>query len=203
MSTSPDSGINQSSDGRTFLSSSSSSSQLEAPTNLPRLVVPMKTSPAEVLESPPPSEMPRTPSPHSPLSPTPNYSTAQTPEPFDSLAPNDMHFDNEMPHMNSYHIAAAPPEPNLKIPLKYQRQSKTSQKHYKKKFRERQWEQYDDYDKDDLIGSAGDNIDDFADNNAPYDNHHLNSHHKSSKYWKKGKGNWDWQKPESDPANFL
>lgn len=195
-STSPDSGINQSSDGRTFLSSSSSSSQLDAPTNLLRTVVPiMKSSPAEVLESPPPSqtpEMPRTPSPTS--SPPPNYS-AQSPEPYDPIAANDMHFDGDMPHLNSYHIAA--PEPNLKIPLKYQRQSKTSAKHYKKKFRERTWE-YDEYEKEELIGGANDGIDDFADGNVPY----LSSHHKSSKFWKKGKGNWDWKNQEEDPANF-
>lgn len=50
-STSPDSGINQSSDGRTFLSSSSSSSQLDAPTTATpphrRAVAP----PAEVVEA--------------------------------------------------------------------------------------------------------------------------------------------------------
>lgn len=50
-STSPDSGINQSSDGRTFLSSSSSSSQLDAPTTATpphrRAVAP----PTEVVEA--------------------------------------------------------------------------------------------------------------------------------------------------------
>lgn len=49
-STSPDSGINQSSDGRTFLSSSSSSSQLDAPTTATpphQRAVPPPIEPAE------------------------------------------------------------------------------------------------------------------------------------------------------------
>lgn len=42
--------------------------------------------------------------------------------------------------------------PTLKIPLKYQRQSKV--KHYKKKFRDRKWE-YDDYAEPEVfVGSA-------------------------------------------------
>lgn len=41
--------------------------------------------------------------------------------------------------------------PTLKIPLKYQRQSKV--KHYKKKFRDRKWE-YDDYGEADVFAGA-------------------------------------------------
>lgn len=68
----------------------------------------------------------------------------------------------------------------LRIPLKYQRQS--SEKHYKKKFRERRWEyNYDDY------GYGSSNQRDGE------SRHHSNSpvHHKSSKFRPKGK-DWDW-----------
>lgn len=41
--------------------------------------------------------------------------------------------------------------PTLKIPLKYQRQSKV--KHYKKKFRDRKWE-YDEYGEADVFAGA-------------------------------------------------
>lgn len=170
-STSPDSGINQSSDGRTFLSSSSSSSQLDAPTNLLRTVVPiMKTSPAEVLESPPPPDMPRTPSPSS--SPPPIYS-AQSP-----YDPYMLHNSDEKLNVSSqyaYHNDA--PEPNLKIPLKYQRQSKSVS--YKKKFRT--WE-YDDG----VNAGEADSLDDYNDFN------HL---HKASKFRPKGK---NWRNHEND-----
>lgn len=168
-STSPDSGINQSSDGRTFLSSSSSSSQMDGPTNLLRTVVPiMKTSPAEVLESPPPPDMPRTPSPSS--SPPPIYS-AQSP--FD---PYMMHNNgDEKQYSNAYHNDA--PEPNLKIPLKYQRQSKSVS--YKKKFRT--WE----YDEGANVGE-NDSLDDYND---------INHLHKSSKFRPKGK---NWRNHEND-----
>lgn len=195
-STSPDSGINQSSDGRTFLSSSSSSSQLDGPTNLLRTVVPiMKSSP---VESPPLLELPRTPSP-----------SASPPPMLYSQSPIMMH-----------HSA----ENSLKIPLKYQRQSKSqSQKHYKKKFRERTWE-YDEYDKEsngimDDVGPgrghyAGDGVGVTGINDVDYimSHHstaasmlsaHHNSHlHKSSKFRPKGK-DWDWrgQNHETDSAH--
>lgn len=230
-STSPDSGINQSSDGRTFLSSSSSSSQLDAPTNLLRTVVPiLKSSPAEVLDSPPPSEMPRTPSPSS--SPPPIYSNP-SPLLIDSAPSNNIHLDHSLSHLQHHHqhhhhsrhnnnhhhygSSGAAAETNLKIPLKYQRQSKSSsQKHYKKKFRERTWE-YDEYDKDEILSNHG-SVEEFGSMNAhnnhnglddghllsssasssatlgssQYNNHHNNHHHKSSKFRPKGK-DWDWR----------
>lgn len=169
-STSPDSGINQSSDGRTFLSSSSSSSQLDAPTNLLRTVVPiMKTSPAEV-DSPPPPDMPRTPSPSS--SPPPIYSAQSPYDPY-MLHNSDEKLNNSDQY--AYHNEA--PEPNLKIPLKYQRQSKSVS--YKKKFRT--WE----YDEGANVGE-NDSLDDYNDFN------HL---HKSSKFRPKGK---NWRNHEND-----
>lgn len=155
---SPDSGINQSgSDCRTFLSSSSSSSQLDLPSNSIRAtMVPLiKSSPAEALDSPPLSEaeLPRTPSP--------------------SASPPLHYAGKALPQQN--HLS----ENHLKIPLKYQRQSKSShhQKHYKKKFRERTWE----YDCDEIIGgdvAYGPEAD-------------LSTHHKS-KFRPKGK-DWDWR----------
>lgn len=53
----------------------------------------------------------------------------------------------------SPHLAAMmrPGSPTLKIPLKYQRQSKV--KHYKKKFRDRKWE-YDEYVESDVFSGA-------------------------------------------------
>lgn len=142
--TSPDSGINNS-DGRNFLSSSSSSSQIDANPTL------LKSLP-EPIDSPPLSEsgrdnLPKTPSP-----------TASPPVIYSSNS--------------SHHQSLS------SIPLKYQRQSKSSssaasEKHYKKKFRDRTWE----YDFDDG------NMD------ANMDNHQ--QHHKSSKFRPKGKG-WGW-----------
>lgn len=143
-STSPDSGINQSSDGRTFLSSSSSSSQMDGPTNLLRTVVPiMKTSPAEVLDSSPPPDMPRTPSPTS--SPPPIYSAQSPYDPY-MLQNEDKQYSSHVYHPDA-------PEPNLKIPLKYQRQSKSVS--YKKKFRT--WE----YDEAGNAGGENDSLDDY------------------------------------------
>lgn len=155
--TSPDSGINQSGSDCRFLSSSSSSSQLDLPSNSMRAtMVPLiKSSPAEPLDSPPLSEaeLPRTPSPSPSASPPMLYGGKALPQ--------------------QHHLS----ENHLKIPLKYQRQSKSSshhQKHYKKKFRERTWE----YDCDESVGS------DMA-----YG--HETAHHKS-KFRPKGK-DWDWR----------
>lgn len=103
-------------------------------------------------------------------------------------------------------------EHNLKIPLKYQRQSKSmSQKHYKKKFRDRTWE-YDEYDKDhghmDDGGSdrghyhGGMNDVDYlmsSSSSAMLSAH--NSHlHKSSKFRPKGK-DWDWRNEHHRPKS--
>lgn len=103
-----------------------------------------------------------------------------------------------------HHPYSGPVESGLKIPLKYQRQKQTSQKHYKKKFRT--WE-YDDfeYDKDDALSNNG-SVDEYA--NIGSHNHHHDSnsndrqmvspiastfqnsqYHKSSKFRPKGK---DW-----------
>lgn len=209
--TSPDSGINHSSDGRTFLSSSSSSSQLDGPTHsMPTILPIMKTSPAEVIESPPPSEMPRTPSPSS--SP-PSIFSRQSPGLLGSSASSLL--DGEDTFLHNHHRYAN--DNGLKIPLKYQRQSKTAtQKHYKKKFRERTWE-YDDFDKDDLTGSEADFAGTIVNNHIlrgnSLDSDHIMStssspittssqlsfnsslhshhhHHKSSKFRPKGKDWW-------------
>ncbi|KAL9698546.1 hypothetical protein quinque_001987 [Culex quinquefasciatus] len=146
--TSPDSGINQSDHSRTFLSSSSSSSQLDVPPSsvsagsgsssssggMMKHIVPIiKSSPAEPVESPPLSDvgLPRTPSPSSspPLMYHQSAAAASAAGPPSAAATaNLMHGSN-----------------SLKIPLKYQRQSKvSSEKHYKKKFRERNWEEYEE-----------------------------------------------------------
>lgn len=161
-----------------------------------RTVVPiMKSSP---VESPPLSELPRTPSP-----------SASPPPILYSQSPIMMH-----------HTA----ENNLKIPLKYQRQSKSqSQKHYKKKFRERTWE-YDEYDKesnetmDDLAsdrghyggGAVGAGVNDVGEYIMSHhtsaasmiSTHHSNHLHKSSKFRPKGK-DWDWrgQNHETDSTH--
>lgn len=227
-STSPDSGINQSSDGRTFLSSSSSSSQLDAPMHsMPSVLPVMKTSPAEVMESPPPSEMPRTPSPSS--SPPMIYSR-QSPARLgssnrssSSLLDHDDAYNHNHRHHNNSNQQFHNDNSGLKIPLKYQRQSKSSsQKHYKKKFRERTWE-YEDYDKHELAGGddfAGTIVNNHIHGNSldgdplmsastsPIptqssaasaaaaaqfnNNHHSHHHHKSSKFRPKGK-DWDWR----------
>lgn len=184
----------------------------------------MKSSPAEVLESSPPPEMPRTPSPTSP----PIYSS-QSPifdpmsmydntamlskgtlnsglhnhsdggrsrkslniERRDShdeydLVTNDMIGNDErdpFSHLSNRH------EP--KIPLKYQRQSKSSQKPYKKKFRT--W----GYEDDVGSGVGNDNdLDDFNDSrDMQYGSHH--HHHKASKFRPKGK-DYDWRNHEND-----
>lgn len=111
---------------------------------------------------------------------------------------------------SKHHQYGGPVEPNLKIPLKYQRQSKSSsQKHYKKKFRERTWEydEFDKYDKDDVLSNNG-SVDEFTSgglNNHHHDSmddrqlvsptastfHNNQQYHKSSKFRPKGK-DWDW-----------
>lgn len=147
--TSPDSGINQSDHSRTFLSSSSSSSQLDVPPSsisagsgsssssggMMKHVVPIiKSSPAEPVESPPLSDvgLPRTPSPSS--SPPLIYHQSAAAAAAAAVPASTAAAVNLMHGSNS-----------LKIPLKYQRQSKvSSEKHYKKKFRERNWEEYEE-----------------------------------------------------------
>lgn len=187
-STSPDSGINQSSDGRTFLSSSSSSSQLDAPTNILGNVVPiMKSSPVEPLESPPLSELPRTPSP--------------------SSSSSSMLYSAQSPIMmeSKHHIVENVP----KIPLKYQRQLKSQlQKHYKKKFRERTWE-YDEFEKDNTTDDAGlERRQNGGHNDVDYlmATSTTTTLHKSSKFRPKGK-DWDWRSDQTNysnwPANAL
>ncbi|XP_062554766.1 histone-lysine N-methyltransferase, H3 lysine-79 specific isoform X2 [Armigeres subalbatus] len=222
--TSPDSGINQSDHSRTFLSSSSSSSQLDVPpssssagsgssvsSGLMKHVVPIiKSSPAEPVESPPLSDvgLPRTPSPSS--SPPLLYqSTSGLP----TAAQNLLHSGS-----------------NLKIPLKYQRQSKVpSEKHYKKKFRERNWEEYEESIGGRLssTGSAEPLDPDYADGfgntgtanpisgtvtmglgnvnaleNAQHSDNLLLHHHKhkSAKFRPKGK-DWNWDDEHSNTSS--
>lgn len=220
--TSPDSGINQSDHSRTFLSSSSSSSQLDVPpssssagsgssasSGLMKHTVPIiKSSPAEPVESPPLSDvgLPRTPSPSS--SPPLIYQSASA---VSSAAQNLLHGGN-----------------SLKIPLKYQRQSKVpSEKHYKKKFRERNWEEYEESIGGRLssTGSAEPMDQDFADGyggttigctpggpsigmssgnlleNSQHSDNLLHHHkHKSAKFRPKGK-DWNWDDEHSNTSS--
>ncbi|XP_058821838.1 histone-lysine N-methyltransferase, H3 lysine-79 specific [Topomyia yanbarensis] len=222
--TSPDSGINQSDHSRAFLSSSSSSSQLDVPPSsasagsgsstgsgmLKHIVPIIKSSPAEPVESPPLSDvgLPRTPSPSS--SPPLIY---QSSVPAPVSAHNLMHSGN-----------------NLKIPLKYQRQSKVpSEKHYKKKFRERNWEEYEESLGGRLssTGSAEPLDQDYIDGfGAPSgasvtgnasvgltsgvqmdstqttnsDNLHHHHKHKSAKFRPKGK-DWNWDDEHSNASS--
>lgn len=249
--TSPDSGITHSSNNsdaaRTFLSTSSTSSQLDLPissgsstssgnssfmghhshhhhnhlggsqehlsdssiksthseVNAMALALKNCSSPQDpaAIDSPPLSDMglPRTPSPNV---------AVNTPPPASLLNTNTNSLDSSAN--------------NLKIPLKYQRKSKTSlEKHYKKKFCERNWE----YDCDELLaysnsssntaadaaGNANDQIDgaskdlDCLNSSSSMStieqqqqmlHHHQQQqqqlqHHKSSKFRPKGK-DWDW-----------
>lgn len=94
------------------------------------------------------------------------------------LPTNEMLADRDpFSHLNNRN------EPNLKIPLKYQRQSKSSQKPYKKKFRT--WEYEDD---------AGSNV---GNDNSLDDFRDIHYHHKSSKFRPKGK-DYDWRNHEND-----
>lgn len=119
----------------------------------------IKSSPAEPLDSPPLSEaeLPRTPSP--------------------SASPPILYGGKAVlpPHQQHHHLS----ENHLKIPLKYQRQSKSSshQKHYKKKFRERTWE----YDCDESVGG-----------DVAYGHETDMATHHKSKFRPKGK-DWDWR----------
>lgn len=220
--TSPDSGINQSDHSRTFLSSSSSSSQLDVPpssssagsgssasSGLMKHIVPIiKSSPAEPVESPPLSDvgLPRTPSPSS--SPPLIYQSASA---VSSVGQNLLHGGS-----------------SLKIPLKYQRQSKVpSEKHYKKKFRERNWEEYEESIGGRLssTGSAEPMDQDFADGyggtttgsaaggpsigmssgnsleSSQHSDNLLHHHkHKSAKFRPKGK-DWNWDDEHSNTSS--
>lgn len=229
--TSPDSGINQSDHSRTFLSSSSSSSQLDVPpssasagsgssssSGMMKHIVPIiKSSPAEPVESPPLSDvgLPRTPSPSS--SPPLMYQSA-TATAAAAAVPSSAATANLM-HGNS----------SLKIPLKYQRQSKvSSEKHYKKKFRERNWEEYEESLSGRLssTGSAEPLDQDFTDgfggpagtsaptlstgppldggtatnSNADTLHHHQHHKHKSAKFRPKGK-DWNWDDEHSNTSS--
>lgn len=143
-----------------------------------QLVVPIiKSSPAEPVDSPPLSEpgLPRTPSPST--SPSLSYTSSTSNK--GSCSSN-----------------------NLKIPLKYQRQSsKSSEKHYKKKFRERNWEEYEmeNFGHDDSTQDHQEHNDheqEPEDNNSSSSSSHQHnsSHHKikSAKFRPKGK-DWNWR----------
>lgn len=246
--TSPDSGITHSSSNsdaaRTFLSTSSTSSQLDLPISSGSSTSSGNSSfmghhghhhnhlggSQEHLSD---SSMKST---HSDVNSLPitlkNCSSPQDPSAIDSPPLSDM----GLPRTPSPNVAVNTPPPsllnannsldntnnNLKIPLKYQRKSKTSlEKHYKKKFCERNWE----YDCDELLaysnsssntaadaaGNANDQIDgvskemDCLNNSSSslehqqqQQQHQLqlqqqqqHNHHKSSKFRPKGK-DWDW-----------
>lgn len=157
--TSPDSGITHS-DGRTFLSSSSSSSHLELP-----LVVRanhyhrglLKTTTVPIIKSSPAGE----PIEQPPRTPSPSESTSESP-----------------PIIFNHHAPQVPVTNNLKIPLKYQRQKTTSEKHFKKKFRERNWEEYEDNYSKETSGVS----------QEPETSRHK---HKTAKFRPKGK-DWHW-----------
>uniref|UniRef100_A0A1A9ZHW9 Histone-lysine N-methyltransferase, H3 lysine-79 specific n=1 Tax=Glossina pallidipes TaxID=7398 RepID=A0A1A9ZHW9_GLOPL len=247
--TSPDSGITHSSSNseasRTFLSTSSTSSQLDLPissgsstsssgnssflshhptvcsdhlsdssmksenASLP-IALKRCSSPVDptAIESPPLSDMglPRTPSP--------NASTVNTSSPPPPPLTNAL--------INSMENSGNQSTNNLKIPLKYQRKSKTSsEKHYKKKFCERNWE----YDCDEIMSYSNSSSNTATDNNNANNvsaNSNVNAkgniggieqidgiglknsnmpaataaaaaaaQHKSSKFRPKGK-DWDW-----------
>ncbi|KAL5274114.1 DOT1L family protein [Megaselia abdita] len=183
--TSPDSGIahsNNSENARTFLSNSSSSSQIELSTCLvENLTTNIQTvplgkasfTPDEAIESPPLSDngIPRTPSP----------SVSNIP-----IKPTDI-------------------LPATTIPLKYQR--KSSEKHFKKKFRERNWE-YDSSMFEDTSSSSQTKSNEI--NNSEETNSHQSttmtaeqpkiSNHKASKFRPKGK---DWTKKKDESTNGL
>lgn len=192
--TSPDSGIvqsNNSENARTFLSNSSSSSQIELSTcsgeNLATNIqtVPLgkaSFTPDEAIESPPLSDngIPRTPSPSATALP---LKTALLP------------------------VSSTPsPSPSgSSIPLKYQR--KSSEKHYKKKFRERNWE-YDSCMFEDTTssGSQTKSVEhNIAEDSNPqpatlFNDQPKISNHKASKFRPKGK---DWTKKKDESTNGL
>lgn len=184
--TSPDSGIAHSSNSenaRTFLSNSSSSSQIELSTCLVENVstniqtVPLgkaSLTPDEAIGSPPLSDngIPRTPSP------------------------------------SVSNIVVKPSEnltATISIPLKYQR--KSSEKHYKKKFRERNWEYdssvFEDTSSCSQTKSNDHNISENTNNQLktiPFTEQPQISNHKASKFRPKGK---DWTKKKDESTNGL
>lgn len=239
--TSPDSGITHSSSNseaaRTFLSTSSTSSQLDLPISSGSSTSSGNSSfmgshhnhlnlhhhhHQDHLSD---SSIKST---HSDVNSIPitlkNCSSPHDPTAIDSPPLSDM----GLPRTPSPNVAVITPPPanllqsldnssnNLKIPLKYQRKSKTSlEKHYKKKFCERNWE----YDCDELLaysnsssttaadaaGNTNDQVDgatkDMECLNNPVmsglsamEQQHAaaqHAHHKSSKFRPKGK-DWDW-----------
>uniref|UniRef100_W4VRG6 Histone-lysine N-methyltransferase, H3 lysine-79 specific n=1 Tax=Corethrella appendiculata TaxID=1370023 RepID=W4VRG6_9DIPT len=219
--TSPDSGINQSDHSRTFLSSSSSSSQLDLPAggghnlvntsggslSLMKHIVPIiKSSPAEPIDSPPLSDvgLPRTPSPSS--SPPMIFSS--------SSSSSKHHSHQQQQQQQQYHSHQQTTTNNLKIPLKYQRQSKSlhhsisttsstshasvssvSEKHYKKKFRERNWEEYEDQFNRNSMDIDYPNTNDIGGGGSSGSSSHHHHKHKSAKFRPKGK-DWNWDDEE-------
>jgi H3 lysine-79-specific histone-lysine N-methyltransferase len=133
--TSPDSGINQSDHSRAFLSSSSSSSQPDVPPAAKHVVPIIKSSPAETIDVAKFSKFLETSSLCSTSPPLSDVGLPRTPSP--SASPPPVAYSAASASKNNH---------TLKIPLKYQRQSKAipSEKHFKKKFRERNWEEYED-----------------------------------------------------------
>jgi hypothetical protein len=125
---SPDSGINQN-ESRNYLSiTSSSSCQLElsavnsgrpsSSNSLIKTIPIIKSSPTDsAADDNSEVGLPRTPSPN----PSPLGSCANTSNPKQASSSD-----------------------SLKIPLRYQRSQSSSEKHYKKKFRDRKWEEYDE-----------------------------------------------------------
>lgn len=213
--TSPDSGITHSSnsEARTFLSTSSSSSQLDIGAHTDPMsdsstksshdvVAVNKTSLVDdAIESPPLSDigLPRTPSPSAV---TPPLGSLLFPQPPQQVAATtkatEPNVSLEINSSATSSSSASTAQPGLKIPLKYQRKSKTSsEKHYKKKFCERNW----GFEDETLYGSGDAPSNELngdlsnASSSSISNNHRKDEvsamHHKASKFRPKGK-DWDW-----------
>lgn len=223
--TSPDSGITHSSnsEARTFLSTSSSSSQLDIGAHTDPMsdsstksshdvVAASKTSLVDdAIESPPLSDigLPRTPSPSAVTPPLGSLLFPQPPQ--QQIAATAMATEPSVSlEINSAGTSSSSStaQPGLKIPLKYQRKSKTSsEKHYKKKFCERNW----GFEDETLYGSgdaAASELNGDLSNasGSSIGNHRKDEvsamHHKASKFRPKGK-DWDWSSEKGKGGNVT
>lgn len=184
--TSPDSGIahsNNSENARIFLSNSSSSSQIE-----------MSICPAENLRTN--------------IQTVPLGKASFTPDEAIESPPLS---DNGIPRTPSPSVSNLSTKPTdilpaaISIPLKYQR--KSSEKHYKKKFRDRNWEydssMFEDTSSGSQTKSNEHNISEETNNHQPttvFTEQPKINNHKASKFRPKGK---DWTKKKDESRNGL